>query len=113
LEDQQVSKWSSILQHLSRNQIFASWRIKAVKSMKLGNLKDYKINPLLCSANTGNSSATERSLSTTYHNQQKNGASEEKTFNWLLVGSSISQLCIRVTSLLIYSVLDVFLLALP
>lgn len=113
LEDQQVSRCSSLLQCLSRNQIFVSWLIKAVKSTKLGNLKDYEINPLLCSANTGNSSARERSLCPTYHNQQKNVASEEKTFNWFLVGLSISRLCITVTSLFIYSVVDVFLLALP
>lgn len=80
--------------------------------MKLRHLKDYKINSLLCSANTGNSSVRERSLCPTYQNQQKNVASEEKTFNWLLVGLSISWLCTTVTSLLIYAVVDVFLLAL-
>ena len=90
LEDQQVSRCSSFLQCLSRNQIFVSWCVKTVKSMKLGNFKDYKINPLLCSANTGNSSARECSLCPTYQNQQKNVASEEKAFNWFLVGSSIS-----------------------
>lgn len=113
LEDQQVSRCSSFLQCLSRNQIFVSWCIKAAKSMKLGNLKDYKINPFLCSANTGNSSARECSLCPTYYNKQKNVASEEKTFNWFLVGSFISWLCITVRSLLIYSVTDVFLLASP
>lgn len=80
--------------------------------MKLRHLKDYKINSLLCSANTGNSSVRERSLCPTYQNQQKNVASEEKTSNWFRVGSSISWLCITVTSLLIYAVVDVFLLAL-
>lgn len=82
-EDQQVSRCSSFLQCHSRNQVFVSWCIKAVKSKKLRNLKDYEINPLLCSSNTGNSSVRECSLSPTYHNQQKNVASQEQ----LLTGS--------------------------
>lgn len=107
MEDQQVSRCSSFPQCRRRNHIFVSWHIKAVKSQGLQN------KSTSCSANTGNSSARECTLYPTYHNQQKNVAAEEKTFNWFLVGLSMSCLYITVTSRLVCSVVAVFLLASP